>query len=61
MGFNPKNSYLLQDNVNINEKLIASKTIENLVYFYPDQHLITYKMRWYKAFRDRGLRNSMAE
>ena len=61
MGFNQKNTYIFQDNVNINEKLIASETIENLVYFYPNQHLITYEMRWCKAFRDRGLRNGIAQ
>tara|TARA_B100000945_G_scaffold20379_1_gene14664 strand:- start:74 stop:280 length:207 start_codon:yes stop_codon:yes gene_type:complete len=59
MGFNKKNTDTIQDNVNINENLIARKTIENLNSLYPNGQRITHTMRWFKGI-ERGLRNDIA-
>ena len=42
MKFNQKNTDILQDNLHINENLIASKTNKIPNYFYPRGHLITH-------------------
>ncbi len=62
MKFNQENIENFQDNVNKNEKLIASNTSEDLHYLYPNGHRITHQIRWFKVsrYRDRALRTDIA-
>ena len=58
MQLNQNNADHSQDIVN--EKVISNVTIKNLNYLYPNGHLITPQMRWFKGSRDRGFRNDKA-
>ena len=60
MESNQKKVDYSQNTLNKNEKLIQSKTIQNLTYLYPYGHRINHQMRWFKFSRDRDLRKDIA-
>ena len=60
MEFNKQSTDLIQYNVNINEKLIGSETLETFNYLYPNGNCISHQIIWFKRSRDRGFTTNIA-
>ena len=57
MESNQNNTDNSQEIVNRNENVVS---IEKLNYLYPNGHLMTHQMRWFKGSYDRGFKSDIA-